>query len=112
MKDDKFYVIHVLEEIARLEEFTAEGREAFLSSDLIRYAVLRSLQTMGESIKRLSETVKATHPEVSWKGIVALRNVLVHDYLDLESEEIWSIVEADVPVLKGQMQALLEELGG
>ena len=67
---------------------------------------------MGESIKRLSETVKATHPEVSWKGIVALRNVLVHDYLDLESEEIWNIVDADVPVLKGQMQALLEELGG
>jgi uncharacterized protein with HEPN domain len=112
MKDDKFYVIHVLEEIARLEQFTVEGREAFLASDLIRYAVLRSLQTMGESIKRLSDNIKAAHPGVSWKGIVALRNVLVHDYLDLDPEEIWNIVEADVPVLKRQMQALLKELNG
>lgn len=74
MKDDKFYVIHVLEEIARLETFTAAGQDAFLASDLIRYAVLRSLQNLGESIKHLSETIKAAHPGVAWKGIVALRN--------------------------------------
>ncbi|MFZ2088538.1 MAG: HepT-like ribonuclease domain-containing protein [Desulfobaccales bacterium] len=110
MKDDKFYVIHVLEEIARLEKFAAEGKEAFLSSDLIRYAVLRSLQTLGESIKRLSERVKAAYPEVDWRGIVALRNLLVHDYLDIDPEEIWNIVALDAPVLKGQMQKVLREL--
>lgn len=112
MKDDKFYVIHVLEEIARLETFAAGGREAFFSSDLVRYAVLRSLQTLGESIKRLSEGVKAAYPQVDWKGIVALRNVLVHDYLDLDPEEIWNIVALDVPVLKGQMHKVLKDLGG
>lgn len=109
MKDDKFYVIHVLEEIARLETFTATGQDAFLASDLIRYAVF---QNLGESIKHLSEQIKAAHPGVAWKGIVALRNVLVHDYLDIDPEEIWNIVQVDVPVLKHQMQALLQRLGG
>ncbi|MBW1987589.1 MAG: DUF86 domain-containing protein [Deltaproteobacteria bacterium] len=112
MKDDAFYVIKVIEEIDRIEKFTATGKEAFFSSDLIQYAVLRSLQNLGESIKHISDGAKATFPEVAWKGIIALRNVLVHDYLDIDLEEIWNIVQLDVPELKGQMDMLRQKLTG
>ena len=61
-------------------------------------------------MKRISETIKADFPEVAWRGIVALRNVLVHDYLDIDLEEIWNIVQLDVPVLKRQMQTMLSGL--
>ena len=111
MKDDKFYVIHVLEEIARLETFTATGQDAFLASDLIRYAVFESPESGG-----IHQTLVGDHQSrlsrVAWKGIVALRNVLVHDYLDIDPDEILNIVQVDVPALKRQMQTLLQRLGG
>ena len=61
MKDDKLYHIHIIECIERIEEYTADGRESFMNSMLIQDAVLRNLQTMGQSIKNLSEIVKKPH---------------------------------------------------
>lgn len=112
MKDDRFYLIQVAEDIARIEKFTADGKLAFFASELIQGAVLRYLQTLGESIKRLSVTLRSQYPDVAWRGIVALRNVLVHDYLEIDLDEIWDIVEMDLPVLKKQIQTMLDDLGG
>lgn len=103
LKEDTFYLIHISEEIARIEKFTGGGKAEFLQSEMVQYAVLRSLQTMAESVKRLSSAVKASHPEVPWKDIIGLRNVLVHDYLAVDTEEIWKIVELDLPLLKRQI---------
>lgn len=112
MKDDKFYLIQIAEDITRLEKFTADGKSAFINAELIQRAVLRTLQTLGESIKRLSDNLKSKYPEVAWKGIVALRNVLVHDYLEIDLDEVWDIVALDIPVLKVQVQKMLADMGG
>lgn len=112
MKDDKFYLIQIAEDITRLEKFTADGKSAFINTELIQRAVLRTLQTLGESVKRLSDHLKSNYPEVVWKGIVALRNVLVHDYLEIDLDEVWDIVALDIPVLKVQVQKMLADLGG
>lgn len=112
MKDDHFYLIKAAEDLARIEKFTTGGRNAFLASDLIQGAVLRHLETLGESIKRLSVSLRSRYPEVAWRGIVALRNVLVHDYLEVDLDEIWDIVEKDLPILKSQIQIMLHDLGG
>ena len=112
MKDDRFFLIQAAEDIARIEKFTADGKITFFASELIQGAVLRHLQTLGESIKRLSVTIRCQYPDVAWRGIVALRNVLVHDYLEVDLDEIWDIVEKDLPVLKNQVQTMLHDLGG
>jgi uncharacterized protein with HEPN domain len=112
VKDDKFYLIQIDEDITRLEKFTEDGRHAFMNAELIQRAVLRTLQTMGESVKRLSDNLKSNYPEVAWKGIVALRNVLVHDYLEIDLDEVWDIVALDITVLKVQVQEMLADLGG
>lgn len=103
IKDDNLYLIHISEEISRIEQFTARGKTEFFRSELIQYAVLRSLQTLAESTKRLSDSLKASYPQVPWKEIIGLRNVLVHDYLAVDIEEIWKIVEFDLPRLKEQI---------
>lgn len=110
MKGDRLYFTHISECIERLERFTHEGREAFLGSDLVQAAVLRTLQTMAESVKRLSNAVKAAHPDVAWGEIAGLRNVLVHDYLDIDLEQIWDMVAIDLPVFKRQITAIMEAL--
>ena len=106
MKDDAVYLQHILECIARIEEYTKAGRTEFMASTLIQDGVIRNLQTLGQSVLKLSEPLKAAHPEVDWKSIMGLRNVLVHDYLGVSMTRIWDIVERDLPDLKGKIIAI------
>ncbi len=112
MKDDRLYVIHIGECLARIAQYVAGGREAFMHSTLIQDAVLRNLQTIGQSVSRLSDTLREAHPEINWRSIIGLRNVLVHDYLGINLERIWDIIEYDVPNLQRTVEAILREPGG
>jgi len=64
MKDDKLYLIHIIECIDRIDEYTADGFKSFMNSALIQDAVLRNLQTMGQSVKNLSDSIRTAHPDV------------------------------------------------
>lgn len=107
MKDDAVYLRHILECIRRIEENAAGGRDQFLASHTLQDAVLRNLQTMTEATQRLSEAATSTHPEIEWPRIAAFRNVLVHNYLGIDLETIWGIVQSDVPALKLAISAML-----
>jgi uncharacterized protein with HEPN domain len=112
VKDDKLYLIHISECIERVETYVGEGgKDAFMASTLIQDAVLRNLQTLAESTQRLSDSLKATHPEVEWYKIAGFRNVLVHDYLGVDLERAWLIVERDLPDLKHTITTMLREQG-
>ena len=111
MKDDRLYLIHISECIGRIQEYVGGGREAFMASTLIQDAVVRNLQTLAESSRRLSDGIKAKHPQVDWRVIGGFRNVLVHDYLGIDFERVWGVVEKDLPELKVRIAALLQGLG-
>jgi len=68
--------------------------------------VIRNLQTLGQSVLKISEALKSAHPEVGWNNIIGLRNVLVHDYLGVQITRIWEIVEQDLPDLKAKVTAM------
>ncbi len=109
MRDDTVYLRHIMESIQRIEENVAQGRDRFLNSHTFQDAVLRNLQTLAESTQRLSEELKAAHPEIEWHRIAAFRNVLVHDYLGVDVERVWEITQRDVPELKKAILAMLEK---
>jgi uncharacterized protein with HEPN domain len=88
MKDDRVYLLHILERVRRIEEDTAGGKAAFLASHTLQDAVLRNLQTMAESTQRLSESIKERYPQIEWRHIAAFRIVLVHDYLGIDLERV------------------------
>lgn len=96
--------------IARIEEYTAGGREDFFSSNLIQDGVIRNLQTLAESSRQLSDGIKASQSSVDWKGLAGFRNVLVHDYLGVDLELVYRAVEQDVPRLKLACEAALPAL--
>ncbi len=110
MKDDRFYLRHIQDCIANIQEYVAGGEEAFLASTLIQDAVIRKLQVMAESTIRLSEALKTPHPEVAWRDIRGFRNVVVHDYTDVDLEVVWHIIQNDLPPLKTAVDAMLESL--
>jgi uncharacterized protein with HEPN domain len=82
------------------------------SDELTQDAVLRKLQLLTESSKRISATCKAAHPEVPWRELAGFRNVVVHDYLGIRVERILPIVGKDIPALKEQIHAILAAIGG
>lgn len=71
--------------------------------------MLRNLQTLSEATQRLSDRLKAAHPQVEWDRIAAFRNVLVHNYLGIDLETVWRVVEEEVPVLKSQVSTMIVE---
>ncbi|MCP4625820.1 MAG: DUF86 domain-containing protein [bacterium] len=108
MKDEKLYLIHIKECIDRIETYI-EGYtlKHFLDTPMAQDAVLRNLQTLAESTQRLSEKLKTEHPEVEWYKISGFRNVLVHDYLGVDPERVWKIIEKDLPQLKQAISTML-----
>ena len=106
MKDDRLYLIHILECIQRIESYTQEGREAFSKSRMKQDAVIRNFEIMGEAVKQISSVLKDTKPQVPWKRIAGFRDILIHDYMGVDSDEVWQIVERDLPDLKKQIESL------
>jgi len=106
VKDDALYLIHIRECLARIEQYTVDGRDAFFADTKTQDAVVRNLQTLAESSRRLSAAVKAKRPEVDWRSIAGFRNVAVHDYLGIDLDRIWDIVERDLPILRNAIEAI------
>lgn len=107
MKDDTIYLQHMLERIQRIEAHAASGRDALFASHTLQDATLRNLQTMSEATQRLSDTAKATQPEIPWKDIAAFRNIIVYTYLGIDMSQIW-IIQRDIPPLKQAVIAILD----
>ncbi len=110
MKDDKLFLLHIEECIKRIEEYTLQGRKEFLASTLLQDGVLRNLQTMAESTQRLSAELKSRNPQTDWRKIAGFRNVIVHDYLGLNIEEVWDVVQREIPELKSQIDAMTKNM--
>jgi uncharacterized protein with HEPN domain len=72
--------------------------------------VVRNLQTLSESSQRLSDEVKNTQSHIDWRAITGFRNVLVHDYMGLDLETIWLVIENDLPALKVALNAMQADL--
>ena len=112
MKSEEVYLSHILECIRRIEEDVAGGRDRFLAPHMAQDAVLRNLQILGESTQRLSEQLKTTQPTIEWQRIGAFRNLLVHNYLGIDLNVSWTIVERDVPRLMTAVQAMRQQIAG
>ena len=110
MKSDATYLRHILDMIGRIESATSEGRDSFLSSQLHQDAVLRNLHTLTETTQRLSSDLKSAHADIDWRKLAAFRNVLVHDYLGIDIELVWSVVSQDIPEFKNQISGILKDI--
>lgn len=109
MKDDRVYLLHIQQCIADIDEYIAGGHDAFTDSKLILDAVVRKLQILAESTIRLPDELKNTYPQVDWRAIRGFRNFVVHQYLDIDSEEIWNITQRDLPAVRSAVQHALEQ---
>ena len=104
-KDNSIYIEHMLDCIHRISEYV-ENKEQFYDSTLVQDAVVRNLQTMAESSKRLAISIKNVHQDIPWNNIAGFRNILVHDYLGVDLDMIWSVIEKELPTLEKMLTKL------
>jgi uncharacterized protein with HEPN domain len=109
-KDPRIYLAQILERIARIEDFTAMGKTSFLNNPLIQDAVIRNLEVIGEASRRVGSAYQVAHPEIPWREMSGLRNILVHDYESVNLEKIWQVVEKELPSVKDTVKKMLPPL--
>jgi uncharacterized protein with HEPN domain len=111
VKDDASRLQDILEAVSRIEKYAQRGRDNFDCDELVQTWMLHNLQIIGEAARNVSRGLQARHPEVPWRQIVAMRNILVHDYFTVDLEEVWAAVVRDLPDLQTKIRSILQELG-
>jgi uncharacterized protein with HEPN domain len=83
-------------------------REQFQNDATLRRAVVRSLEVIGEATKKVPGVIRVQNPDVEWRAMAGMRDRLIHDYVGVDYDLVWSAVQDDVPVLREQIRRILD----
>ncbi len=107
MKNDLFYIENILQSIDRIQSYiSGKDQGTFVSDFLTQDAVVRQLEIIGEATKRVSKDLRNNNPDIPWADMAGMRDILIHDYIDVDLEIVWKTASKSIPILK----ALLEKL--
>ena len=107
MRDISERLRDIQEAIAHITKYTDLGRQSFDQNELVRIWVIHHLEIIGEAARSIPQEFKNNHPEVPWKQISRMRNVLIHIYFGIDQDVIWEMVQDDLPNLKASVDAIL-----
>lgn len=103
----RFYLDDMIGFAEKVIAYTGSFDQAsFVNSGLNYDATGRNLELIGEAATHLPESVRLTHPQIPWRLIIATRNRLIHGYLGIDNDTLWSIIQTDIPSLLPQLQRL------
>ncbi len=109
MKEINIYLEDINESITKIEKYVKSVKKNdFLNNDELQDAVIRRLAIIGEAARKLPKKFTTTRPEIPWKQIIGMRNILIHVYNEADYESIWNTIKNDIPTLKIQINNLLK----
>ncbi len=109
--DTRVLLENIVECAQRIEEYTgAITKETFLANTQAQDAVLRRLEIIGEAVKSLPADWKDAHPEIEWRQIARMRDLLIHRYFSVDLDLTWTMARNDVPALEREISVLLAQL--
>ncbi len=103
MRGDRERLLDILEAIEKIESRAAVGRAEFMQDELIQVWCVHHIQIIGEAAANISLSIQDRYSHIPWPDIIAMRNVLVHQYFGIDFQEIWNAVNVDLPEIKGHV---------
>lgn len=101
MKSDSIYIEHIQSSILSIQEYiSGMDLAAFLDDHKTQDAVVRQFEIIGEATKRISLEYREKHSEIHWSDMAGMRDVLIHDYIDVNFEIVWKTATQDIPLIK------------
>jgi len=108
-RDDTVYLQHILDAIARIEEYLQDiNEESFHRRYLVQDGVVRQLEVIGEAIKHLSGELRDEYAHVPWRDFAGMRDKLIHHYFGVDMGTVWLTTKQDIPFLKAEVMRILE----
>lgn len=108
----RFYLDDMIDFCERVQAFTLGlDQEGFQNNAMCFDATVRNIELIGEAATHMPDAVRASSPHIPWRMLIATRNQLIHGYLGIDRDTLWSIVETDIPDLLEQLRELKAGLG-
>lgn len=105
------FLEHILESIEHIKNYVAgQTYTRFKESVQLQDCLIRRLEIIGEAIKNLPDDLRNNHPQVPWKNIAGMRDMLIHEYFGVDLELTWKVVTKEIPKLKKQILAIHKQL--
>lgn len=109
-KDYKAYLNHILDSIILIEKYTEDiSFKEFEKDRKTIDAVIRNFEIIGEASSKLPEKFREKYPQVTWKRIIGLRNVLIHEYFGVDIAAVWENIRQKLPELREQIKSIVEK---
>ena len=110
-REPKVYLDDISNAIQHIETYTAGITfETFAADSKTRDAVVRNLEIIGEAVKRLPDSFREAHPDIAWRPAAAMRDFLIHEYPEVDTQAVWDTIKIDLSSFKGGIQRCIEEL--
>lgn len=107
----KLYINDILESMNKIVKFTAGmDYSDFSRNEMVIDAVLRNIEVIGEAAKNIPDDIKDKYTEIPWKRIIGLRNIVIHEYHGVDLENIWKIVNENIPSVRPVFEKIREEV--
>ncbi|MBU0929952.1 MAG: DUF86 domain-containing protein [Nanoarchaeota archaeon] len=113
MSDKSLFIFieYILESIKDINTFILKtSKEEFGENKEKLNAVIRSLEIIGGAVKNLPVSFREKYPEVPWKEIAGLRDIIIHQYFDVDLDVIWDTIKKDIPILEKQIIKIKRDL--
>jgi uncharacterized protein with HEPN domain len=106
VKDDRPYLVDILQALERVEQIGRRGSVAFHADWVLQDAAIRNFEIVGEAVKRVSPEFQRAHPEVPWADLAGFRDVLIHQYFRVDLQIVWSLIDRRAAGLREEITRL------